>query len=192
MSNGAACHRCGTVLTCHHFSCCRAPRGGSGVRPPHLIRLPLFRLPEMRTNQLSFGLRRSGCRAGRLRSNELRFRAPGFTDPQARTPDPFAEESAESPLAGADRGFFFALSASFPWGRNFTAWECKVTPVHWACQEGNTIGCICNNDGLDAGCVTGFPHRAHVRCLCRPCGTSHFFSAYPRAMECRCCAATLV
>jgi hypothetical protein len=30
-------------------------------------------------------------------------------------------------------------------------WDCKVTPVGCACQEGNTICCILNNDGLDAG-----------------------------------------
>ena len=30
-------------------------------------------------------------------------------------------------------------------------WDCKVTPANCVCQEGNTIGCISSNDGLDAG-----------------------------------------
>jgi hypothetical protein len=29
--------------------------------------------------------------------------------------------------------------------------DCKVTPAGCACQEGNTIGCISSNGGLDAG-----------------------------------------
>jgi hypothetical protein len=37
--------------------------------------------------------------------------------------------------------------------------DCKVTPAGWACQEGNTTGCISSNDGLDAGLGVGFPHR---------------------------------
>jgi len=35
-------------------------------------------------------------------------------------------------------------------------WDCKVTPAYGACQEGNTIGCILNNDGLGAGLVDLF------------------------------------
>jgi len=38
-------------------------------------------------------------------------------------------------------------------------WECKVTPAYCACQEGNTIGCILNNDGLGAGVVDLFSTR---------------------------------
>jgi hypothetical protein len=30
-------------------------------------------------------------------------------------------------------------------------WDCKVTPAYCACQEGNTMGCILNNDRLGAG-----------------------------------------
>jgi hypothetical protein len=41
---------------------------------------------------------------------------------------------------------------------NLCAWECKVTPAGCACQEGNTIGCIPSNDGLDAAFGTVFPH----------------------------------
>src|SRR4029077_18700343 len=40
----------------------------------------------------------------------------------------------------------------------FSAWDCKVTPADCACQEGNTICCISNNDGLGAGLGTRFPH----------------------------------
>jgi hypothetical protein len=40
---------------------------------------------------------------------------------------------------------------------NFSAWECNVTPVHCACQEVNTIGCMANNDGLDTGSRSKFP-----------------------------------
>ena len=39
------------------------------------------------------------------------------------------------------------------------AWDCKVTPAYSACQEGNTIGCIPSNDGLDAGLGPGFPQK---------------------------------
>jgi hypothetical protein len=46
-----------------------------------------------------------------------------------------------------------------PVRRNFRAWDCKVTPARCACQEGNTIGCIPSNDGLDARLRTRFPHK---------------------------------
>jgi len=35
-------------------------------------------------------------------------------------------------------------------------WDCKVTPAYCACQEGNTTGCILNNDGLGAGLRDSF------------------------------------
>jgi hypothetical protein len=45
-------------------------------------------------------------------------------------------------------------------------WECKVTPAYCACQGGNTIGCILNNDGLDSGSADLFSttgvHRAFI------------------------------
>ena len=47
--------------------------------------------------------------------------------------------------------------------RNFSAWDCKVTPASCACQEGNTTGCIPSNDGLDAPLVPGFPHHGKLR-----------------------------
>jgi hypothetical protein len=47
-------------------------------------------------------------------------------------------------------------------GRNSGLWECNVTPVYGGCQEGNTIGCVSSNDGLDAGLVSFFPQLAIV------------------------------
>jgi hypothetical protein len=47
--------------------------------------------------------------------------------------------------------------------RNFVAWDCKVTPADCACQEGNTTGCIPNNDGLGAGLEPVFPHCGKLR-----------------------------
>jgi hypothetical protein len=45
-------------------------------------------------------------------------------------------------------------------------WECKVTPAYSACQEGNTTGCILNNDGLGAGVADlfgiRFPQREFI------------------------------
>jgi len=40
----------------------------------------------------------------------------------------------------------------------FMPWDCKVTPVDCACQEGNTICCTPSNDGLDTGFDVSFPH----------------------------------
>jgi hypothetical protein len=41
-------------------------------------------------------------------------------------------------------------------------WDCKVTPPYCTCQEGNTIGCISSNDGLDAGVRIFFPQRKFI------------------------------
>jgi len=49
-----------------------------------------------------------------------------------------------------------------PGGGILSAWDCKVTPAGCACQEGNTIGCIPSNDGLDAGLRPGFPQESSV------------------------------
>src|SRR5579864_6152541 len=48
------------------------------------------------------------------------------------------------------------LFRPIPVRRNLCAWDCKVTPASCACQEGNTIGCIPSNDGLDAGVQVTF------------------------------------
>ena len=49
-----------------------------------------------------------------------------------------------------------AIFRLIPVRRKIHAWDCKVTPAGCACQEGNTTGCIPNNDGLDAGVRDGF------------------------------------
>ena len=54
-------------------------------------------------------------------------------------------------------------SSPIPVGRNLLAWDCKVTPAGCGCQEGNTIGCIPSNDGLDAGSGAGFPQRSRFQ-----------------------------
>jgi hypothetical protein len=40
--------------------------------------------------------------------------------------------------------------------RNSGAWDCKVTPVHCACQEGNTICGISSNDAAANAMEDGF------------------------------------
>ena len=55
----------------------------------------------------------------------------------------------------------------FPWRRNLCAWDCKVTPVYCTCQEGNTIGCIPSNDGLDARFGVVFPHDIKIHGVSR-------------------------
>jgi len=50
-----------------------------------------------------------------------------------------------------------------PVRRNSCARDCKVTPVYCTCQEGNTIGCIPSNDGLDARLGVGFPHQIKIQ-----------------------------
>jgi hypothetical protein len=47
----------------------------------------------------------------------------------------------------------FSLSRSRETGG---LWDCQVTPAYCTCQERNTIGCILNNDGLDAGLPVRF------------------------------------
>jgi hypothetical protein len=74
-------------------------------------------------------------------------------------------EGTESPLAGRLAAHFQSLSPvlfgipAHSRESEFPPWDCKVTPASCACQEGNTTGCIPNNDGLDAGPVPRFPHR---------------------------------
>lgn len=74
---------------------------------------------------------------------------------------------------GSTAGFAFTLEfRPIPVGWNSCAWDCKVTPVHCACQEGNTIGCIPSNDGLDARLGPCFPHRSNRRALSGDAGRS--------------------
>jgi len=70
--------------------------------------------------------------------------APGHLWPGA-APDRFScfcfpDESGSVPAKPSPKGL----------------WECKLTPPYCTCQEGNTIGCILNNDGLDAGVLDLF------------------------------------
>ena len=59
---------------------------------------------------------------------------------------------------------FFWKPASFPRGGFQPSWDCNVTPPYCSCQEGNTIGCISSNDGLDAGVREFFPQK-EIHCL---------------------------
>ncbi len=93
----------------------------------------------------------------------IKVAGAGLTDREARAPYVLLRTGAKSPLAWR-RSTAVLLTAFFqsrpiPVRRNFSAWDCKVTPARCACQEGNTIGCIPSNDGLDAGLAPGFPHR---------------------------------
>ena len=70
----------------------------------------------------------------------------------------------------ASRRLLYSLLSSttskfrlIPVRRNFMPWDCKVTPVDCTCQEGNTICCIPNNDGLDAGVESGWERVFHTR-----------------------------
>ena len=123
----------------------RAPGGGTGTttalvtqRPSSGLRLPGDVSPA--TVQ-GFGRRagESGC----------------------PTPEPFLTATKiESPLArnGPQGLSHLRIPSPFPWRRNACAWDCKVTPLYCTCQEGNTIGCIPSNDGLDARLGVVFPH----------------------------------
>ena len=81
------------------------------------------------------------------------------------TPEPFLTATEiESPLArnGTQGLTHLRIPSPFPWRRNSCAWDCKVTPVYCTCQEGNTIGCIPSNDGLDARLGLIFPHALKI------------------------------
>ena len=108
-------------------------------RPPHcLIRLPAsaFRLPEKR-------LLPPDCFIVFLR---LRGRRLGHLWPDA-IPPVFLTALGRLKLSRSRESSFKGL------------WECKVTPATCSCQEGNTIGCILNNDGLGAGVVDSISTR---------------------------------
>ncbi len=134
-----------------HAQLLSRPGGRVGERPPRFI-----------------GFR--SCR--RL----LRFKVSGagLADLEARAPEPlFVAEGAESPLAGTGPHPYLSVPLwefrPIPVSRNFGAWDCKVTPAGSSCQEGNTIGCIPSNDGLDAGFGPCFPHcgKQRVAVICR-------------------------
>src|SRR5579864_268087 len=136
-----------------HFHLSR-PGGGSGNGHRASFRNPAasFRLP-------AFGFRFLVSAPG------LRIRKPGRLD--ACTFLACGGRQVTSGWApyrlGCITAFTTLLFRPIPVRRNLCAWDCKVTPASCACQEGNTIGCIPSNDGLDAGSVPRFPHCAKRR-----------------------------
>src|SRR5208282_4159834 len=100
---------------------------GSGERPPHFLMdfpkpAPGYRLQACETSLLSYIYRWNPATSGRAPTRRSFLTAP------------FVLRLPRSREAG-----FKGL------------WECKVTPAYSACQEGNTTGCILNNDGLGTG-----------------------------------------
>ena len=135
-------YRCCCWLTVTVLSC----TGGGRARPPHLFG---FR-PPLPGFRETFGLFHSSLGCGR--------RAYESEGPGAPC---IGSGGAKSPLAlGPNRSLRTTLHVVSPHSREakFAAWDCKVTPVHCTCQEGNTICCIPSNDGLGAGLGPGFPH----------------------------------
>ena len=84
----------------------------------------------------------------------FKLRVPGLRI-KARAPNFFSQRQRQITSNRApDRGVLLACLFQTPphsRGAKFEPWDCKVTPASCACQDLNTIGCILNNDGLDAG-----------------------------------------
>jgi hypothetical protein len=121
--------------------------GGGRARPPHFG----FRLPPPGYRETFWPF-----------PQQFRLRAPGLRIRRAWRPI-IGSGGAKSPLAwGRTAALRTTVYVVSPHSREakFPAWDCKVTPVHCTCQEGNTICCIPSNDGLGAGLRPGFPHRA--------------------------------
>ena len=129
------------------------PGGGSGNghRASFGIRPPVF------------GFRRSGT------GLRFRRRAYGLGSPDACAFSGLRRAPSHLWLGTGPPGLHYCiyclLFRPIPVRRKLCAWDCKVTPASCACQEGNTIGCIPSNDGLDAGSRPCFPHhRKRRRC----------------------------
>ena len=138
------------------IACCtysrRAPGGGSG-NGHRTESASGVRLPDQ--PETYFTLKVSGAGPTDLKSRRLSLFLPA--------------EGAESPLAGHRTASLHCCSSKLrpiPVRRSFPAWDCKVTPADCACQEGNTIGCISNNDGLDAGLGPRFPQKRGLATIC--------------------------
>ena len=120
------------------------------------------------------GNRQSGKPGGLLSQQGSRLRAPDLrirTHEYRRPVRPmFAADKAKSPLAWRRTAASADCSLPIrPHSREagfFTAWDCKVTPARCSCQEGNTIGCIPSNDGLDTAFGPRFPHRGPDGIVC--------------------------
>jgi hypothetical protein len=132
-----------TGIAC--FTVMSRPGGGSGNGHRASFRNPStsFRLP-------AFGFRFLVSAPG------LRIRKPGrlYLSDLRRAPSHLWLGAFWVALLA----FTTLLFRPIPVRRNLCAWDCKVTPASCTCQEGNTIGCIPNNDGLDAGSGPCFPH----------------------------------
>ena len=111
-----------------------------------------------RTSQIGFRLPQPGFR----KDKSLMFSkswAPGSRIRNLTPPSLVSSRCCRVTSGSSAAGSFTLRNPSpIPVRRNLLAWDCKVTPVYCACQEGNTIGCIPSNDGLDAGWRAGFPH----------------------------------
>ena len=124
---------------------CVVPGGGSGTATAFLL-------------DSTFGFR-SGYRE--RRSFKLEGFGAGLTD---RKPGRLSLSSPakcdRSPLAGHPTAEPLLLRGipAHSRGPEFSAWDCKVTPADWACQERNTTCCIPSNDGPDASVEPSFPH----------------------------------
>src|SRR5690242_8189393 len=130
---------------------CVVPGGGSGTATAFLL-------------DSTFGFQRRAPRAQMVQAGRVRRRANGS---EARAPEPFlACEVVTGHLwpGTPPHGLCSPLrrTSAHSRGPKFSAWDCKVTPAYWVCQERNTICCILNNDGPDAWGRTSFPHRVHI------------------------------
>jgi len=128
-----------------------------------VTRLPAFPLTGFRKTPPS-GFRHSA--AENLKAVVAWVCRSRCLDPPGPVPLMPCGTAAKSPRLGAGPQRFTNCSLRsatpesrpIPVRRNCMLWDCKVTPVGCACQEGNTICCIASNDGLDAGLETSFPH----------------------------------
>jgi hypothetical protein len=144
-----------------------APRGGSGKRPPHYLSASSFQHPAATSaarDPLTFHASGSnGLKSWSLKAyiSAIKTAGAGLTDPKAERPISSAAE--DQVTSGLAPNRCIQLTATYesrpiPVRRNLVPWDCKVTPADCTCQEGNTIGCIPNNDGLDARSGPRFPH----------------------------------
>jgi len=137
-----------------------APRGEFGERPPHLLgfRLPVVGLPE---NLKAAGRRTYGSSSPN--AHLLPAERRQVTSPWRRPLSGSRTAVVLLPLFLCSHfGSYFRQFRPIPVRRNFQPWDCKVTPVPCACQEGNTICCISSNDGLDAGCLRDGSRVFHI------------------------------
>jgi len=129
------------------------PRGEFGERPPHILGfgLPAVGPPE--------NLKAAGRRAYGSTSPSAHLLPAGrrqVTSPWRR---PLSGSRTAVVLTSAAPRLLLPPIPPHSREAKFPPWDCKVTPVPCACQEGNTICCISSNDGLDAGWKSSFPQQ---------------------------------